>query len=119
MGCPDQQYRFQAHLSYCGNVSGARPGGYIIHLDPGNQPDEFPWGQEEYIEKIWEEYRRFHAGPKHEMASYKVLNERSGVQWPFVDGKETRWRFNPQHDPACTNGKDFDFYVFCCIFGCG
>ena len=71
---------------------------------------QFPWSPDNYIEKIWEEYRRFHAGPKHEMASYKVLKERSGVQWPFVNGKETRWRFNAQHDPACNNGKDFHFY---------
>lgn len=71
---------------------------------------QFPWSQDNYIEKIWEEYRRFHAGPKHEMASYQVLKERSGVQWPFVGGKETRWRFNAQHDPACSNGKDFHFY---------
>ncbi len=71
---------------------------------------QFPWSQDDYIEPIWEEYRRFHAGPKHEMAPYSVLAERSGVQWPFVDGRETRWRYNPKYDPACKNGKDFDFY---------
>lgn len=71
---------------------------------------QFPWGEDDYIGKIWEEYSRFHEGPKHSMAPYTVLLERSGVQWPFVDGKETRWRFNPKYDPACTNGKDFDFY---------
>lgn len=71
---------------------------------------QFPWSQDEYIAKIWEEYRLFHDNPKHSMAPYTVLLERSGVQWPFVNGKETRWRFNPQYDPACTNGKDFDFY---------
>jgi len=71
---------------------------------------QFPWSQDNYIEKIWEEYRRFHAGPKHEMAPYQVLRARAGVQWPFVNGRETRWRFNPEYDPACTNGKSFDFY---------
>jgi nitrate reductase NapA len=71
---------------------------------------QFPWSKEDYIEKIWEEYRRFHAGPQHEMASYQLLRQRSGVQWPFVNGKETRWRFNAQHDPACTTGKAFHFY---------
>ena len=70
----------------------------------------FPWSKEEYIGKLWEEYRLFHAGPKHNMAPYTVLKERSGVQWPFVDGKETRWRYNPQYDPACEKGRDFDFY---------
>ena len=71
---------------------------------------QFPWSEEEHIPKIWEEYRRFHDSPKHNMAPYKVLKARSGVQWPFVNGKETRWRFNAKHDPACTSGEDFHFY---------
>jgi nitrate reductase NapA len=71
---------------------------------------QFPWSREDYIEKIWEEYRRFHSGPKHEMAPYSVLQQRSGVQWPFVDGKETRWRFNSKYDPACESGEEFHFY---------
>ncbi len=70
----------------------------------------FPWSEEEHIGKIWAEYRRFHDNPKHNMAPYKLLKARSGVQWPFVNGKETRWRFNSKHDPACTNGEDFHFY---------
>ncbi len=71
---------------------------------------QFSWSEDEHIEKIWEEYRKFHNNPKHNMAPYKVLKERSGVQWPFVDGKETRWRFNAKHDPACSSGEDFHFY---------
>ncbi len=71
---------------------------------------QFSWSEEEHIGKIWEEYRRFHANPKHNMAPYDVLKKRSGVQWPFVNGKETRWRFNAKHDPACTSGEDFHFY---------
>ncbi|MEN8140114.1 MAG: molybdopterin-dependent oxidoreductase [Thermodesulfobacteriota bacterium] len=71
---------------------------------------QFPWGKDEYIGKIWAEYRRFHDNPKHNMAPYEVLRARSGVQWPFVDGKETRWRFNSKYDPACKKGVDFDFY---------
>ncbi len=70
---------------------------------------QFPWSQDTYIEDIWNEYTKFHDSPKHRMASYKVLKERSGVQWPFVDGKETRWRFNAKYDPAC-EGDSFDFY---------
>ena len=71
---------------------------------------QFPWSEDEYIEKIWEEYRRFHDSPKHNMAPYSLLKKRSGVQWPFVNGKETRWRFNAKYDPACKPGSDFDFY---------
>lgn len=71
---------------------------------------EFPYAYETHIEEIWNEYRRFHAGPKHEMAPYAELKRRAGVQWPFVDGKETRWRYNSAYDPACDPSKPFDFY---------
>ncbi|MCP4672380.1 MAG: molybdopterin-dependent oxidoreductase [Desulfobacula sp.] len=70
---------------------------------------QFPWSQETYIEKIWNEYIQFHDSPKHRMAPYKELTTRSGIQWPFVDGKETRWRYNGKYDPAC-QGDTFDFY---------
>lgn len=70
---------------------------------------QFPWSQDTYIEDIWNEYTRFHDSPKHRMAPYKVLRERSGVQWPYVEGKETRWRYNGKYDPAC-KGDTFDFY---------
>ncbi|WP_413837011.1 molybdopterin dinucleotide binding domain-containing protein, partial [Desulfobacula sp.] len=70
---------------------------------------QFPWSQETYIEDIWNEYTKFHDTPKHRMAPYKVLKARSGVQWPYVDGKETRWRYNGKYDPACKDDT-FDFY---------
>jgi nitrate reductase (cytochrome) len=71
---------------------------------------QFSWRQETYIEDIWNEYIQFHDNPKHRMAPYSVLKERSGVQWPFVDGKETKWRFNGKYDPAAKKGSDYDFY---------
>ena len=71
--------------------------------------DKFPWSQKTYIEDIWNEYSQFHDNPKHRVAPYKVLKQRSGVQWPFVNGKETKWRYNAKYDPAA-KGKDFDFY---------
>jgi nitrate reductase NapA len=70
---------------------------------------QFPWSRETYIEDIWNEYTRFHDSPKHRMAPYKELKARPGVQWPFVNGMETKWRYNPKYDPAA-KGKDFDFY---------
>jgi len=33
-----------------------------------------------------------------------------GLRWPVVDGKETRWRFNAEHDPYAAPGSGFDFY---------
>ncbi len=71
--------------------------------------EQFPWSRDTYIEDIWNEYIQFHDSPKHRMAPYKLLTERSGIQWPFVDGKETRWRYNAKYDPAA-KGEDFDFY---------
>ncbi len=69
----------------------------------------FPWTEDNHIEKIWAEYRLFHAGQKHNMAPYELLKKKPGVRWPFVDGKETRWRFNAKYDPAA-KGDSFDFY---------
>jgi len=70
---------------------------------------QFPWKRETYIEDIWNEYIRFHDTPKHRMAPYAELRARSGIQWPFVDGLETKWRFNAKYDPAARGG-GFDFY---------
>lgn len=70
---------------------------------------QFSWSRESYIENIWNEYTRFHDNPRHRMAPYEELKTRAGVQWPFVDGMETKWRYNPQYDPAA-KGDDFDFY---------
>ncbi len=69
----------------------------------------FPWPEESHIEEIWKEYGRFHEGPKHGMAPYDVLKSQPGAQWPFYEGKSTKWRFNPQYDPACKR-EGFDFY---------
>ncbi|MDH5588519.1 MAG: molybdopterin-dependent oxidoreductase, partial [Gemmatimonadota bacterium] len=60
----------------------------------------FPWSEETHIEEIWNEYTRFHDNPKHRMAPYDELRARPGVIWPFVDGEETKWRYNPEYDPA-------------------
>jgi nitrate reductase (cytochrome) len=68
----------------------------------------FPWKKESWVEDVWREYGRFHHGPDHEMASYETLRERSGVIWPFVNGKETKWRYNGKYDPAAKGA--FDFY---------
>jgi nitrate reductase NapA len=70
---------------------------------------QFSWSRESYIKDIWNEYTRFHDNPKHRMAPYTVLKERSGVQWPFVNGMETRWRYNSKYDPASKKG-NFHFY---------
>jgi nitrate reductase NapA len=71
----------------------------------------FPWSYENHIREIWNEYRQFHAGAKHEMAPYEELRAKPGIMWPYVNGKETRWRYNTEHDPAADKAQGkFDFY---------
>ena len=73
--------------------------------------DLFPWDQESHVEGIWTEYARFHDNPGHRMAPLSLLKERPGVMWPFVDGQETKWRFNTSLDPAGDQAYGaFDFY---------
>lgn len=69
----------------------------------------FPWDEKSHIEKIWEEYSRFHEGAKHGIAPYSELKKRPGIRWPYVNGKETAWRYHSKFDPAA-KGEGFDFY---------
>lgn len=71
----------------------------------------FPWKKETHVAEIWAEYTRFHDTPEHRMAPLEELKKRSGVIWPYVNGRETKWRYNTGHDPAADPryGK-FDFY---------
>jgi nitrate reductase NapA len=43
------------------------------------------------------------------MAPLEVLKKESGMIWPFVEGKPTKWRFNSKYDPACET-EGFHFY---------
>jgi nitrate reductase (cytochrome) len=70
---------------------------------------EFPWTYAEHIPAIWAEYGRFHAGKKHELATYDQLKRNPGVVWPVVNGKETLWRYHAKTDPAAEGG-EWDFY---------
>ena len=71
----------------------------------------FPWERRAHVGQIWEEYRRFHDGPRSALAPLSELRARPGVMWPFVNGRETKWRYNTAHDPAADRGRGaFDFY---------
>jgi nitrate reductase NapA len=71
----------------------------------------FPWEQDRHVEEIWQEYSRFHADPQSALPPIGELRTLPGVMWPYVDGRETRWRFNTAHDPASDRAHgDFDFY---------
>ena len=72
----------------------------------------FSYSEENHHEEIYNEYRQFHAGKKHNMAPLAVLKKQSGAIWPYIEetGRSTRWRYNSRYDPACNPEKDFDFY---------
>ncbi len=66
-----------------------------------------------FIQKyLWEDYRKFGIGHAHDLASFDKYHEVRGLKWPYVDGKETQWRFNSKYDPyaAKQNYGDFAFY---------
>lgn len=71
---------------------------------------QFYYKKDTHIEEIYNEYRKHHDNNKHNLAPLAVLKENSGMQWPYVDGKPTKWRFNSKYDPACSNGETFHFY---------
>ncbi len=71
----------------------------------------FPWERGTHVEQIWEEYRRFHDDARSALPAISELRARPGVMWPFVAGRETRWRYNTAHDPAADRRRGaFDFY---------
>jgi nitrate reductase NapA len=73
--------------------------------------DLFPWDQATHVQEIWAEYTRFHDSPEHRMAPLAALKARPGVMWPYVDGRETKWRYNTAYDPAAAPQYGaFDFY---------
>ncbi len=70
----------------------------------------FPAERRGHVEKLWEEYRRFHDGPS-ALPSWAALRAQSGVIWPYADQHETRWRYNTALDPnADRKHGRFDFY---------
>jgi nitrate reductase (cytochrome) len=71
----------------------------------------FPYEARRHVEQIWEEYGRFHAEATSALPPLAELRAQAGVQWPYVGGRETRWRYNPAHDPAADGARGaFDFY---------
>lgn len=71
----------------------------------------FPYDPRRDTEQIWAEYGRFHAEPSTALPPLAALRAQPGVLWPYVDGGETRWRFNTAHDPAADRTRgSYDFY---------
>ena len=71
----------------------------------------FPWRMEQYTSAIWEEYARFRDDAGSRLPPLAELRARPGVLWPYVDGRETKWRYAVAHDPAAARAQgDYDFY---------
>jgi nitrate reductase (cytochrome) len=71
----------------------------------------FPGDERSHVAELWEEYRRFHQDQQTALPPMSVLRARPGVIWPFVNGRETKWRFNTAFDPAADRSRGaFHFY---------
>jgi nitrate reductase NapA len=64
-----------------------------------------------YLQKgLFEEYAEFGRGHAHDLAPFDTYHEVRGLRWPFVDGKETLWRFREGYDPYVKEGEGVNFY---------
>ena len=64
-----------------------------------------------YLQKgLYEEYRQFGLGKKHDLAPFDAYHRSRGLRWPVVDGKETLWRFREGYDPYVKKGEGVRFY---------
>jgi nitrate reductase NapA len=71
----------------------------------------FPTDQNGHVGTMWEEYRQFHQDRPSALAPFSELRARRGVMWPFVNGRDTKWRYNKVLDPAADRAHGaFDFY---------
>ena len=70
-------------------------------------------GVDWFVEKaLFEEYAALGRGHEHDLAPFDTYYqpEVRGLRWPVVDGKETAWRFNEEHDPYVEKGAGIQFY---------
>lgn len=64
-----------------------------------------------YLQKgLFEEYASFGRGHGHDLAPFDTYHQVTGLRWPVVEGKETRWRYREGSDPYVKPGKGFEFY---------
>ena len=64
-----------------------------------------------YVQKgLFEEYAQFGRGHGHDLAPFDTYHQVTGLRWPVVDGKETRWRYREGYDPYVKKGEGVRFY---------
>jgi nitrate reductase NapA len=60
---------------------------------------------------LYNEFRQFTLGTGKDVPEYEILRKtRGGIRWPYVDGKETIYRYVPGHDPYAKGDGRIDFY---------
>jgi nitrate reductase NapA len=70
-----------------------------------------PYEQRGHVAEIWDEYGKFHQNRETTLPSLRELRSHSGVMWPIVEGRETKWRYNAAYDPAADRSRGaYDFY---------
>ncbi|MEZ6060819.1 MAG: molybdopterin-dependent oxidoreductase [Planctomycetaceae bacterium] len=71
----------------------------------------FPYADDDdWHEKMYEEYRRFTLGTGKDLADYDQLLKTRGQRWPVVDGRETLYRYAAGHDPYVKKARGVHFY---------
>jgi nitrate reductase NapA len=71
----------------------------------------FPAERRGHVEKLWEEYRRFHPDSASALPSWSTLRASPGVIWPHAGQHETQWRYATALDPnADAKRGAIDFY---------
>jgi nitrate reductase NapA len=71
----------------------------------------FPFERRDHVARIWEEYRGLHDDARSSLPPISSLRARAGLIWPFVNGRETKWRYNTAFDPAADRARGaFHFY---------
>ncbi|HYH23674.1 MAG TPA: periplasmic nitrate reductase subunit alpha [Azospirillum sp.] len=64
-----------------------------------------------YIQKgLFEEYAYFGRGHGHDLAPFDTYHQTRGLQWPVVNGQQTKWRFREGLDPYVEKGTGVQFY---------
>ncbi|WP_428242549.1 nitrate reductase catalytic subunit NapA [Gynuella sp.] len=64
-----------------------------------------------YVQKgLFEEYASFGRGKGHDLAPFEEYHKARGLRWPYVNGKETLWRFKEGSDPYVQPGTGWQFY---------
>jgi nitrate reductase NapA len=71
----------------------------------------FPYEPRSHMDEIWSEYARFHADSPTMLPPLHALRNEPGLQWPYTEGRPTRWRYSTTDDPAADAARGaVDFY---------